>query len=136
MARAAVYVLVLAMVCSTALARTPKKGTLEVTIFGPVGFGSGVAVVPNAHVVLRWNYAGEPMCWNDGHCPKTTNPHKKVLQIKAIEGTFSVPLVPGVWDVFAYRNGFAPTCTQVSVAAGKTTSVKLQFPGLAPQSQE
>lgn len=134
-----VYALVLAivMVCPPAWSHKDTEGTLKVTVFGPAGDGSRVvAVIPNAIVIVRWNYTGEPMCWNDGHCKKTKKPHKKVLQIRAVEGSFSVALSPGVWDVFAYRDLFVPACTQVSVEAGKTTTVKLRFPGLAPHSQE
>ena len=136
-AKAYVLVLAIIMVCPLAWAHKDKEGTVKVTVFGAAGDGPSVAaVVPNAVVIFHWNYTGEPMCWNDGHCKKTKKPHKKVLQIRAVEGSFSVALSPGVWDVFAYRDLFVPTCTQVFVEAGKTTTVELRFPGLAPHSQE
>jgi hypothetical protein len=32
--------------------------------------------------------------------------------------------LPGIWDVLAYRDGFAPVCTVVSVEAGKPTTIR------------
>jgi len=130
--RAYVVVLAILLACSPVCAHGPQKGKLEGTVHDPQD-----VPVPNAHVALHWNYTGEPMCWNDGHCKKAEKPHKKVLEIITNDdGVFSAELSPGIWDVFVYRDGFVPACTQIFVETGKTTTLKLRFPGLAPQSQE
>ena len=100
-----------------------ENGVLSGTVFEP----SGVAVA-NSPVTLRWNDLGAPMSW-DGVPRKRKRPHKKELRVFTDSaGRFSVRLLPGAWDVFAYHDGFAPVCKVVGVDARDTTTVELKFP--------
>ncbi len=56
-------------------------------------------------------------------------PHKRFLHVRTDNaGRFSMELSPGNYDVFAHLDGFAPTCTEVSAEADKTTTIELRFP--------
>jgi hypothetical protein len=100
-----------------------QPGTLKGILLDPQG-----AAVPNAVIELRWNDV------NQGAGAKKA-PRSKTLQVRTdTAGQFSVQLAPGDWDVFAYLNGFAPTCAVVRIDAGATTSASLRFPALAPMS--
>ena len=44
-------------------------------------------------------------------------------------GEFSVKLPPGNWDVFAYHDGFAPTCTVAFIEPGKVTAGQNKMDG-------
>jgi hypothetical protein len=113
-------------------AGTLKAGTLNGTIVDPQG-----AAVPNAEIALRWNDAGGQMSWNGVNSHKQKRPRKKWLQLVADSaGRFSTKLAPGDWDVFAYRDIFAPTCTIVLIEPGKTTVIDLRFSRLAAMSTQ
>jgi uncharacterized GH25 family protein len=115
-------IFVAALVVSAALG-AEQPGTLKGTLLDPQG-----AAVPNAVIELRWNDV------NQGTGARKT-PRNKTLQVRTdTAGQFSLQLAPGDWDVFAYLNGFAPTCTVVRIDAGSTTSTSLRFPVLAPMS--
>ena len=102
------------------------------SVQGPLG-----VPIPGAHVALRWNFSGEPMCWNDGHCKKTKKPSKQTLQVETDDnGDFSAQLPPGTWDVFIFRDGFVPACAQIFVESGKITTIAPQSLSMAPQSLE
>jgi len=99
------------------------KGTLTGTLLDPSG-----AVIPSAIVKLRWNDLGDETSW-DGVKRGHKTPRKKEMDIYTDKvGRFSVDLLPGAWDVFAYRDGFVPTCTVVSIEPGKTTAMELRYP--------
>ena len=105
-------------------------GTLNGTLFDPQG-----AAVAKAGIELRWNYVGNEMCWNAPHCGKTEKPGKRSLVIITdTEGRFSAQLLPGNWDVFAFHDGYAPTCTIVLIRPDQATPVELRFPGMAAMS--
>lgn len=59
--------------------------------------------------------------------------YKKALFDAAVPitaaGRFRVSLGPGVYDVFVAAAGFAPTCTSISIQAGKVTDFE---PRLGP----
>jgi hypothetical protein len=99
--------------------RTQQGGTVNGTLVDPQG-----ATVSNARIELRWNYV----------IPGKQKPRRKTsLQVTTDDaGRFAASLPPGNWDVFAYSDGFAPTCTIVLVESGKTTAVDLRFPSYAP----
>ncbi|HXT76479.1 MAG TPA: carboxypeptidase-like regulatory domain-containing protein [Candidatus Eisenbacteria bacterium] len=105
----------------TGTVRTQQGGTVNRTLVDPQG-----ATVSNAHIELRWNYVS----------PGKQKPRRKTsLQVTTDgAGRFSASLAPGNWDVFAYSDGFAPTCTIVLVESGKTTAVDLRFPNYAPMA--
>jgi len=103
-----------------------ETGTLNGTLSDPEG-----ASFPNAHIQLRWNYMDYRMNWNgQSSLKKEKQPHKKALRVSTDSaGRFSVNLLPGTWDIFAFSDGFVPTCTAVSIQPGETTSINLRFPG-------
>jgi hypothetical protein len=72
----------------------------------------------------------------DGVLPKKEKQsRKKMLRVSTDSaGRFSVTLLPGNWDVFAYRDGFAPTCAITLIQPGKTTSIDLRFSRFAAMS--
>ncbi len=107
-----------------------EAGTLNGTLVDPQG-----AAVPNSKVELRWNYLDVRML-SDGVRPKKEKqPRKRVLRVSTDSaGRFSVTLLPGSWDVFAYRDGFAPTCAIALIQPSKTTSLDLHFSRLAAMS--
>jgi len=99
------------------------SGTLEGALVDPQG-----ALIPNSVISLRWNDLGDEVSW-DGAKRKHKKPGKKALTVFTdTAGRFSVKLLPGAWDVFAYRDGFVPICTVVTVEAGKAKAVELHFP--------
>ena len=99
-----------------------KKGTLKGSLFDPSG------AVISSSISLRWNDLGDEMSW-DGVKRKHPTPRKKEVSVPTdAAGRFSVDLTPGTWDVFAYHDGFVPTCTVVSIEPGKATSVELRYP--------
>jgi hypothetical protein len=123
-------ILVIALIGSSGAPVAQEMATLTGTLSDPQG-----AVVANANIDLRWNYLDNLMSWDAVRHKKQKQPRKKVLKVSTDnEGRFSVTLLPGNWDVFAYRDGFAPICTIVLIEAGKTTSINLHFPRFAAMS--
>ena len=107
------------------------KGTLNGTLLDPTG-----AVISSTIVRLRWNDLGNEMSW-DGVKREHKTPKKKEMAVYTdTVGHFSVELIPGAWDVFAYRDGFVPTCTVVYVEPGKSTAVELRYPRLVRTTLE
>jgi hypothetical protein len=107
-----------------------EAGTLNGTLVDPQG-----AAVPNSVIELRWNYLDNRMSWDGARPKREKQPRKKMLRVNTDSaGRFSVALLPGNWDVFVYRDGFAPTCTIALIEPGKTTSIDFHFPGLAGMS--
>jgi Carboxypeptidase regulatory-like domain len=105
-------------------------GTLSGSVVDPQG-----AAVSNSTVELRWNYVDNRMSWNGARPKVQKQRHNKTRQVSTdMAGRFSVALPEGNWDVFAYRDGFAPTCTIVLIESGKATKVELRFPKLAAMS--
>jgi hypothetical protein len=127
----AAVIFVTAMILGgTALAQ--EAGTLNGTLVDPQG-----AALPNSTIQVRWNYVDGRMSL-DGVRPKNEKqPRKRVLQVSTDSaGRFSITLPSGNWDVFAYRDGFAPTCTIALIEPGRTTSIDLHFSRLAAMSIE
>jgi Carboxypeptidase regulatory-like domain len=101
-----------------------ETGTLTGVVFDPQG-----ATAPNSEVELRWNDATGEMCWTAPNCPKAKKPRiKSVHATTGTDGKFTAKVPAGNWDVFAYHDGFVPTCTTVSVEAEKTTNIELRLP--------
>jgi Carboxypeptidase regulatory-like domain len=99
-----------------------QAGTLTGTLTDPQG-----AAVANNVVELRWNDVGPAE-----YRPKR-RPKKHITTITDSAGKFSVSLFPGDYDIFVYRDGFAPICTVVLVENAESKSIDLRFPALAPQ---
>lgn len=100
-----------------------QPGTLSGTVLDPQG-----AAVSNVSIEVRWNDVNHGTGLEKG-------PRSKTLKVKTNSaGEFSVNLQPGDWDVFAYLDGFAPTCTVVLIEPGKTTNTKLRLPAYAAMS--
>jgi hypothetical protein len=113
-----------ASVVSGAFLMAQERGTLSGQVLDPTG-----AAMANSLVSLRWNDIGEEMCWsNCGKRKKRKTPHKKEFTVQTDSaGRFGVYLFPGWWDVFAYSDGFVPTCRVVGVEPGKTTDIEIRF---------
>ena len=123
--RAACALATLICIASVNCALAQEPGVVTGTLSDPTG-----AAVPNSVIELRRNAAEV-----GPHEGRHKSPHKKTLTIFTDEGgRFSVKLFPGAWDVFAYRNGFAPTCTLVYVEGGTAATVDLKFPKYVPMS--
>jgi hypothetical protein len=129
------YTLVTAVVVMSALILSDgmgaqNSGTLSGTLLDPQG-----TAVPNASLELRRNYLNNEMHWNGGSPGKQKPPHEKLLRVNTNNsGQFSIKLTPGNWDVFAYFDGFAPTCTVIVIEPGKTATLELRFPRYAATS--
>jgi hypothetical protein len=120
----AIAIAFLGFCLSGGLMAAQNDGTLRGVLLDPQG-----SAIADAEIHLRWNDANGEVCWNAPHCPKTKKPQKRSLSVRTeMDGEFSVRLPPGNWDVLAYRDGFAPVCTVVSVEAGKPTTIELRFP--------
>ena len=63
--------------------------------------------IPNAYVLIHW--AGVPV--SEG-----------IRVPLESDGSFKATLQPRVYEIFVAAAGFAPTCTQVEVKEGKTTT--------------
>jgi len=104
-----------------------ETGTLTGVVFDPQG-----ATGPSIEVELRWNGAGGEMCWTAPNCRKAKKPRIKSVHVTTgTDGKFTAKVPAGNWDVFAYHDGFVPTCTTVSVEAEKTTNIELRLPRYA-----
>jgi hypothetical protein len=99
-----------------------QLGTLTGTLTDPQG-----AAVANNIVELRWNDVGSA-----GYRHKR-RAKKHITTSTDSAGKFTLSLYPGDYDVFAYRDGFAPICTVVFVEPTETKSVDLRFTTFAPQ---
>jgi hypothetical protein len=118
-----VFTCALALVVGV-VALAQETGTLMGVVFDPQG-----AAVPGIEVELRWNDAGGEVCWTAPNCPKAKKPRIKSVHVTTgTDGKFSAKVPAGNWDVFAYHDGFVPTCTMVSVEAEKTTNIELRLP--------
>jgi hypothetical protein len=107
-----------------------ELGTLTGSLVDPQG-----AAVANSIIELRRNYVDNRMSWNGARPKKQKQPHNKTRQVSTdMSGQFAVALPEGNWDIFAYRDGFAPTCTIALVESGKTTKVELRFPTVTANS--
>jgi hypothetical protein len=107
-----------------------QSGTLTGTLLDPQG-----TAVANFDVQLRWNYLDNRVSTNSVHSKKEKQPHKKFLRVSTDStGQFTATLPPGSWDVLAFADGFAPTCTIVLIKAGQATSITLRFPGHSAMS--
>ena len=118
--------LALLLLLATALARVSvvaqQVGTLAGTLADPQG-----AAVANSVVELRWNEVG----WAENRHQRRAKKHITTSTDSA--GKFSVSLYPGDYDVFAYRDGFAPICTVVFIESAETKTIDLRFLTMAPQ---
>ena len=99
-----------------------QVGTLTGTLTDPQG-----AAVANNVVELRWNEVGSA---GYGHKRRAK---KHITTSTDSAGKFTLSLYPGDYDVFAYRDGFAPICTVVFVESAETKSIDLHFLTFAPQ---
>jgi Carboxypeptidase regulatory-like domain len=107
-----------------AVALAQETGTLTGVVFDPQG-----ATGPGVEVELRWNDASGEVCWTAPNCPKAKKPRIKSVHVTTgRDGKFSAKVPAGNWDVFAYHDGFVPTCITVSVEAEKTTNIELRLP--------
>jgi uncharacterized GH25 family protein len=131
MRKACLLILVIALTASGSRLAAQENGTLSGSVLDHMG-----AAMPNSQVSIRWNDLGEPMSW-DGVHRKHKKPRKKELTVWTDSGGhFSVPLLAGTWDVFAYHDGFVPVCTVRGVEARQTTNVELRFPRLVQTTME
>jgi hypothetical protein len=117
----ALLLLVAAILASTSVV-AQQVGTFAGTLTDPQG-----AAVANSVVELRWNDVGSAQ-----HRHKR-RAKRHITTSTDSAGRFSLSLYPGDYDVFAYRDGFAPICTVVFVEFAETKSIDLRFPALAPQ---
>jgi hypothetical protein len=119
-------ILALLLLVATALASVSvvaqQAGTLTGTLTDPQG-----AAVANNVVELRWNDVGSA---GSRHKPRAK---KHITTSTDSAGKFTLSLYPGDYDVFVYRDGFAPICAVIFVESAETKSIDLRFPGLAPQ---
>jgi uncharacterized protein (DUF2141 family) len=119
-------ILALLLLVATALASVSvvaqQSGTLTGTLTDPQG-----AAVANNVVELRRNDVG-----SEGSRHKR-RAKKHITTSTDSAGKFTLSLYPGDYDVFVYRDGFAPVCTVVFVESAGTKSIDLRFPNLAPQ---
>jgi hypothetical protein len=123
-------VLVAAMTLTSSAVAQVTAGVLNGTLVDPQG-----AAIPKVEISLRWNHTDNDMNWNGVGGEKQKPPRKRLLRIVTDDaGRYSVKLPPGNWDIFAYNDGFAPTCTIALVEPGKTTVVNLQFSRYAAMS--
>ena len=123
MRKAYLLVILIGLTGSSRSSVPQKKGTLSGTLLDPTG-----AVISTSIISLRWNDLGDEVSW-DGVNRKHATPRKKEVAVYTdMVGRFSVDLTPGAWDVFAYHDGFVPTCTVVYIEPGKTTAVELRYP--------
>jgi hypothetical protein len=104
------------------LSAMAQEGMLTGTVFDP----QGAAVAHNV-VDLRWNDVG-----TNANTPKR-KARTHITTTTDSAGHFQLRLDEGDYDVFAYRDGFAPVCTVVSIEPNSTKNVELRFPALAPQ---
>jgi len=122
-------VLVAAMILSTS-AVAQGTGVLNGSLVDPQG-----AANSKAEISLRWNYTDNDMKWNGVGGEKQKPPRRRLLRLVTDSaGRYSVKLTPGNWNIFAYNDGFAPTCAIALVELGKTTIVNLQFSRYAAMS--
>jgi hypothetical protein len=95
------------------------------------------ARMPNVRIRLRWNVreaSGGIIPDNRKGPRKTWQAHKEWLLVNTDSaGQFSIKVPAGNWDVFAYLDGFAPSCTVVSVEPDKTIKIELRL-AFAPMS--
>jgi hypothetical protein len=108
-------------------------GTLNGTLLDPQG-----AALQNAEIQLRFNYVNNRMFWDGRSDTKIFKKPRKASQLIITDsaGQFSAQLPPGNWDVFAFHDGYAPTCTIVLIQADQPTQVELRSPGMAAMSME
>ena len=108
-----------------------EMGTLNGTLLDPQG-----AAFPNAEIQLRFNYVNDRMFWDGVSGIKPFKKPRKgsLVIVTDTAGRFSAKLPPGNWDVFAFRDGYAPTCTIVLIQPDHTTPVELRFPRVAAMS--
>jgi hypothetical protein len=129
------YIFIFAVVLVTAMilissAVAQGTGVLNGTLVDPQG-----AAISKVEISLRWNHTDNDMKWNGAGAEKQTPPRKRLLRVVTDSaGRYSVKLPPGNWDIFAYRDGFAPACAIALVELGKTTIVNLQFSRYATMS--
>jgi hypothetical protein len=115
------FLLLVATALASVSVVAQQVGSLTGTLTDPEG-----AAVANNVVELRWNDVGSAYRHKQRvkkHITTSTNS----------AGKFSLSLYPGDYDVFVYRDGFAPICTVVFVESAETKSIDLRFPKLAPQ---
>jgi hypothetical protein len=107
-----------------------ETGTLNGILLDPQG-----AALPNAKIQFRFNYVDDRMSWDGRRGIKPKKPRKASLVVVTdTAGRFSVKLPFGNWDVFAFRDGYAPTCTIVLIQSDHATQVELRFPRMAAMS--
>jgi hypothetical protein len=115
-----------------AAAVAQETGTLKGTLLDTQG-----SAVPNGVIELRWNYLDNRMHWNGATRHNQKRPRKRLLRARTDDaGHFSLQLPAGNWDLFAYRDGFAPTCTVTLIQANETSTVELRFPRVSAMPVE
>ena len=92
---------------------TARAATLSGTVRDSEG-----AVIPNAHVIVRWDSSGSNYLKDN---------LGKTLPQELIQTDFSVDLPPGFYDVFVAAMAFTPHCDKVRLKGKevKTYEVKL-----------
>jgi hypothetical protein len=87
-----------------ALAVSSDAATLHGTVIDSQG-----AVIPNSHIVVRWDSIGlDGVTENIGTKEDTTATADQT-------GQFQLDLPPGVYDVFVTAPGFSPHCEKITV---------------------
>src|ERR1700693_3908752 len=111
----------LLLLVATALASISVVAQQVGTLTGTLTDTQGAAVANNI-VELRWNDVGSA-----GY-PHKRRMKKHITTNTDSAGKFTLSLYPGDYDVFVYRDGFAPACTVVFLEAAETKNNDLCFP--------
>ena len=111
--------------------RAQEIGALDGVLLDPQG-----AALQNAQIQLRFNNVDDRMFWGGRSSVKPLKKPRKASLVVVTDtaGRFSAKLPVGNWDVFAFRDGFAPTCTIVLIQSDQPTQIELRFPRVAGMS--
>jgi hypothetical protein len=100
---------------------TPVIAFSETQFKGTVKDSSGTPI-SGAMVLIHWDSAGSTVGLSDNVGIRAD------LTIRTKEdGTFSVDLPPGFYDIFAAARAFTPTCRKIRTKGGKTVEIELRM---------
>lgn len=80
------------------------------------------APIPNAMVLIHWDPAGS----TSGHKTNVGIKDDLIIRTKG-DGTFTVELPSGFYDVFVAAMAFNPTCRKVRMKSGESMSITLRM---------
>ena len=106
--------LIISLVTATvALGKTGSKGTVK---------DSSDTPIPGAMVLIHWDSAGSAVSLTENIGIRAD------LTIRTTDdGSFSVDLLPGFYDVFASASAFTPTCRKIRIKPGKPMDIVLHM---------